>query len=166
LTIATLKFTHADYFDTYFYHYNRLQAGDADQFRLIMVQIWADAFDPLGVALDLSKTQVWGVVAWITPDAPPAAIGCATVTVAPGSGQVFYADDSGLPTTERTSTNPVNGVFIVVNVEPGSYTLTGDVDGNTEEFMAPDSFAGSLASVEIQYPSSTFPTNPTPAGCE
>ena len=121
----------------------------------------------LAINFDADKGGITGAVKWYNPDPMDnklSDLGCAEVSCDCGN-TVYYLGNDGIPTATRTNTNPANGYFMLVNVIPGSYTLTSDVDGNVETASVPRVFADSLTYLNINYLESEYATDPEPYGC-
>jgi hypothetical protein len=118
----------------------------------------------LGVTLDSSKGVVAGGVDWIGSDGTSQDVGCATVSD-DASDTFFYFDSTGTPSKSRTNTNPVNGLFLAVNIPPGSLTIHADTNGDTVDTTVPVVFADMIVYAPLTYYYAQYPTNPTPGSC-
>jgi hypothetical protein len=118
----------------------------------------------LGVTLDSSKGVLSGKAIWYADPSEP--IGCATAADDAGD-QAYYFSDAGLPTTDRTDTNPANGYYLFVNVDPGAnnltVTLSNDDQGTADVPMV---FADAIIMRDVLFSTTDYPTNPTPGDCE
>lgn len=125
--------------------------------------------DTAGVILDDSKCHLSGFVHWDGPSGSEP-VGCATVTLDPDSGELFYFEDNGLPSLTRTDTNPLDGLFVFFNVDPtvkdNIVSISADVDGNEASTFVPKLLPNEVVIVSIPYTEDFNPANPTPPGCE
>ena len=157
----SMKVTKTGLVDSYFFNYST----DYEWYFYTVSNITRTLiFSILGLTQDETKGAVVGGVKWQPNSGTSQDVGCAEVS-STGGDTVYYMDDSGLPTASRTSTNPEDGYFLALLVDPGSYTFTADTDGNEESEPAPRVFANSLTYINITYHESEYPTNPEPAGC-
>jgi hypothetical protein len=159
--LFSMKVTYAGYVDSYFFQYD---TDSTWYFYLVSNVTRTGIFLLLGLSQDVSKGAIVGGVKWDLNSHTSEDIGCAEVTSSSGD-TVYYMDDTGMPSTSRTSTNPNDGYFLSLLVDPGSYTVSADVDGAVEEQAVPRVFANTLTYVNIMYPESEYATNPTPVGC-
>lgn len=158
--IFSMKITHDDYVDSYAFLY---PASGSWYLKLVTPAVRAMLAIAISVTLDDTKGVVSGAVNWddgsaFTP------LGCAVVTDDAGS-DIFYFDNGGLPTTGRTDTNPANGYFLAVNVDPAADTFTADADGETIDKTLPTIVPDAVNYMNLIYDNATWPTSPEPAGC-
>jgi hypothetical protein len=129
--------------DTYQFNLDAF-AGDE---RLWLVDATTYDVAPLAAGIELTPgtTVVAGGVYWVNEEGAEEIVNCATVETDTGSGDVRYFADNGLPanTNVRDSVNPLNGFFIIGNIEPGTVNLKGmtgtNVFGTTRVIAVPDS---------------------------
>ncbi|HPM76771.1 MAG TPA: hypothetical protein PK961_06750, partial [bacterium] len=157
----SMKVTKTGLVDSYFFNYS---TGYNWYFYTVSNLTRTMIFTLLGLTQDETKGAVVGGVKWQPNSGDTQDIGCAEVSSS-GGDTVYYMDDAGMPTTSRTSTNPNDGYFLALLMDPGSYTFTANVDGDEESEPVPQVFANSLTYVNIYYHESDYPTNPQPAGC-
>ena len=123
----------------------------------------------LGLELDPTKGHVFSA-AWWTREIPDPEfgwadpVGCAHVTgdVLPN---LYYLSDQGLPSPDRSSTNPLNGGFHIYNLDPGFYFFDVTADESTLDLTIPAVFADSITTTWALYSSALYPNNPTPEVC-
>ena len=87
------------------------------------------------VALEAGKSVVAGATYWMEPDGDGGfntiPIGCSTIESDPAGGVARYFGDNGLPDTiaNQTSVNPLNGRYLLANMDPGETAIINKVDG-------------------------------------
>lgn len=129
------------------------------------------------VTLDPQMADVAGAIYWGN-DEP---VGCVTVTIDDGVGDIRYFASNNLPTTNvalesapflevRTATNPLNGRFYIANVTPGVHTITAHLNGEVVGSASLPAFPGNMSTDgenAISLTDITLPgdANPTPADC-
>jgi hypothetical protein len=68
----------------------------------------------------------------------------------PATGDMFYADDNALPSRSQGSTNPDNGLYFMVNMEPGEWTLSAyGWDGSAYVELGATPFSAEAGGVSI-----------------
>ena len=161
--LFSIKFTQAGYVTSYGFNY---PSESSWYFGLVTPADRALLALSLGVTLDSSKGVVSGGVMWIDEtnhNVEP--VGCAVVTN-DNANTIYYFNDARIPVTGLTETNADNGYFLAVNVPAGSDVFYADVEGDQVSSDLPIVFADSIVFVDLYYLSGTYPTNPTPGGCE
>jgi hypothetical protein len=127
-----------------------------------------------GVTLDTTKGLVAGSVYWINASGEEEPVGCGQVTSDKG-GEIRYFGANELPVKTvaedpvdgRDGTHPNNGLFLVVNMEPGPATLGLEVEGQAKGSVGVVTFgADKTVLISNIYADETLTANPTPAGCE
>ncbi len=158
--LFSMKITHDDYVDSYAFLY---PASGSWYLKLVTPAVRAMLALAISVTLDDTKGVVSGAVDWDSgSDFSP--VGCAEVTDSAGS-DIFYFDNGGLPTTGRTDSNPANGYFLAVNVDPAEDTFTANADGEEIEKTLPTIVPDAVNYMNLIYDNATWPTDPEPAGC-
>ncbi len=168
-----IKVSLAGYKDTIQYNFN---VGVTDeQFLCISNTTVAAITLLLGIEWDPAKGTAAGAVYWGDPtDENP--IGCVEVTTDPPNDEIHYMNNLGMPSRDRDidtpgnpqngeGTNPNDGAFVSVNMDPGQITITANADGNVEEAVLPQLFADSVCIVTIYYSKDEYPSNPQGAWC-
>ncbi|MBI5526877.1 MAG: carboxypeptidase regulatory-like domain-containing protein [Deltaproteobacteria bacterium] len=155
----------SDNMDTVQYHFAAGAQGEA--FYIVSETTASLIGGILGITLDPSKGFAVGGVYWGDRfDETP--VGCAIVTNSPAGGEEHYMDNSGIPTKSRDArgTNPTNGFFMILNMNPGRIVITADANGKRESVVLPDLPADSVAVSHIYFDRSKYPSNPQPPGCQ
>jgi len=167
--------------DTYQFNLNSdtSNTGDSRGEKLWSVDLSTYTAAPAlaGITLDAGKAVVAGAVYWVDPaddDEKEHITGCATVTSDSG-GVVRYMGDNNLPTIldKQDSVNPINGYYLVGNVDPGPATFTahnsdGEL-GTTTMVVFPDAITiGNIyAGIQATDPLGTKSTiTEDPAECQ
>lgn len=169
-----IKTSKSGYKDTYQYNF---KVGSKDEDFLIVSEATVSLVAALlEVELDPTKGHAAGGVYWGDPtDENP--IGCAEVTTdPPNPGNIHYMGLDDLPTLDRDidepgnpkdgeGTNPKNGHFVSVNMEPGEIKITANADGAEESVTLPALFADSICIVNVYYSKDKYDSNPTGDWC-
>jgi len=121
---------------------------------------------------DRSKGVAAGSVYWYDGEilGDGEEIGCATVKTDPPSGDERYFNDGGMPTTldKRSNTNPNNSYYLYANIDPGTVTVRGYMEGvefgNSTFLMFANAIC--ISDIYVNPDNSDFTDNPTPAGCQ
>jgi 5-hydroxyisourate hydrolase-like protein (transthyretin family) len=159
----SVKFTDAAYVTSYAFNFD---AAMEWYFSLVTPVARAGIAASLDVTLDDSKGIVTGAVAWYNPGTGAfAPVGCGVVTN-DNASTIYYFNDYGLPVDWRTDTNPLNGLFLALNVPPGPDAFHADVDGAIESAEVPAVFADAIVFVDVFYLTTEYAQNPTPGGCD
>lgn len=161
--IFSVKFSKAGYVTSYFFNY---QTEVNWYFNVVSTVVRTAIFDLLVLTEDPSKGAVTGAVKWIDDTQDPwvlQEVGCAPVTFT-GSGTVYYFQ-AGMPTTERSGTNPMDGYFLSLLVDPGAYELSTDLGGDTAQADVPMVFTDAITYTNLNYFIGDYPENPTPDDC-
>lgn len=127
------------------YQFN-IGAFERDE-RLWLVDATTYMVAPLaaGVTLDPGTTVVAGGVYWVNAQDKEEIVDCATVNTDTGDADVRYFADNGMPADlpVRDSINPLNGFFIIANIDPGVVNVEGYMGaekfGSTRLVAKPDS---------------------------
>ncbi|MDD9934303.1 MAG: hypothetical protein OXT09_11910 [Myxococcales bacterium] len=133
------------------------------------------------VTLDPQMADIAGAIYWDSPDGLEHPVGCVTVSIDDGQGDIRYFASNNLPTTNvaldsapylevRTATNPLNGRFYIANVVPGAHTVTAMLNGEVVGEASLPAFAGNMSSdgenaISLTDITLSAPANPTPADC-
>ncbi len=171
--LVGIKTSKDGYMDTYQYNF---EVGAKDEDFLIVSNATVDLVAALiDTELDPDKGHAAGGVYWGDPmDENP--IGCAEVTTdPPNEGNIHYMGNDDLPSKDRDisgdepangeGTNPKNGHFVSVNMDPGEVLITANADGKEESVVLPALFPNSICIVNIYYSKDDYDENPTPDWC-
>jgi len=122
-----------------------------------------------GITVVPGKTVVAGGTYFMEPDGQGSftnvPIGCSSVEADPAGGDVRYFDDAGLPTTlaGRANVNPLNGRYLIANLEPGETSILTKIDGNTVNSTRLVGFPDSICIASMLLFGAE---NPMPLACE
>jgi hypothetical protein len=83
-------------------------------------------YNACGETPDIAK----GTIAGIVVDKNDQALTGAEVYIEPSSGNIYYLDENNLPDFSLTKTGS-SGKFIMLNVAPGNYRISANLDGYT-----------------------------------
>jgi hypothetical protein len=120
---VAVKFSASNYLETYQYNFVVDGCQKVQTFFGVSKTTATLLAGILGTTVDLSKGQLLGEVNGGVVADP---VGCAVVDMIPNSYEgIYYFTDSGLPTDNRTDTNPANGTFFALNAEPRDHTQGG-----------------------------------------
>lgn len=159
-----VKVTFDGYMDTFQYHFN-VGVTNEDFYGISESLVAAMAILLPGVSIDPEKGHAAGAVYWGDPtDETP--IGCAMISMDPAQDEIHYMNNLGIPFPGRDEdgTNPLDGKFAALNVDPGGpYTITSDVDGEEVSVLLPKVVANSVNIASIYYNKTDYPEQP---GCE
>ncbi|MBI5529327.1 MAG: carboxypeptidase regulatory-like domain-containing protein [Deltaproteobacteria bacterium] len=160
-----VKTTKADNMDTIQYHFDSGATGET--FYIISQTTVSLIAGILGVTIDPAKGVAAGSV-YYGPSTDEEPIGCATVATDPAGGEIHYMDNSGIPTKDRDTkgTNPKNGYFSILNMEPGAININATVGGATESSILPKLDANTVAISNVRFLKDKYAANPQPAACE
>jgi len=173
--LVGIKTTKDGYMDTYQYNF---EVGAKNEDFLIVSDTTVGLVSALiETELDPNKGHAAGGVYWGDPtDENP--VGCAEVTTDPANeGNVHYMGNDDLPAKDRDiakpgdpqsgeGTNPKNGHFVSVNMEPGEITISANADGKEESTVLPKLFKNSICIVNIYYSKDDYKNNPTGDWCK
>ncbi|MCC6158313.1 MAG: hypothetical protein IT350_09690 [Deltaproteobacteria bacterium] len=158
----SVRVTHDDYLTEYLFNLPSPALPQVFMFPTAIIDDFEEYFE---ITIDPADGIVLGFVLWGGPEMHEF-VGCAEVTNDSGQSAVYYSDENG-PSLTRTSTHPLNSVFVLFNVPAdGPYDFTATVDETEEtETMVPQVFASSVTMTYLVY-GGGYETNPTPTGCE
>jgi len=178
-TSVGIKVSTSGYKDTYQFHF---AVGATNEKFLGISQFLINVISGLlGITLDPNKISAAGAVYWGNEfDKNP--VGCSEVTFAPPApaDSVHYFTHSellgDLPTKDRDigtpgdpqngeGTNPLNGYFVAINVDPVAYTISANADSHISTSLLPTVPADSVAISDVYFDKGTYPTNPTGSWC-
>ncbi|MGD8863226.1 MAG: hypothetical protein PVI30_24645 [Myxococcales bacterium] len=133
------------------------------------------------VTLDPQMADVAGAIYWDNAQGIEEPVGCVTVSIDDGQGDIRYFASNNLPTTNvplesapnlevRTATNPLNGRFYIANVVPGRHTITATLNGQVVGTASLPAFQSSQSTdgenaISLTDITIDAPANPTPADC-
>jgi hypothetical protein len=134
------------------------------------------------VTLNPDLADIAGAIYWKDASGVEQPVGCATVAIDDGQGEIRYFGSNNLPTTNvalpsapnlevRTATNPLNGRFFITGVSLKPHTVTAMVNGMAVGSATLPVFQGktstdgenaiSLTDILVEGASA----NPTPSDC-
>jgi hypothetical protein len=119
-----VKVSKTDHLDGY--SYDVPVGSDGNVFMTITSAAATSLATMVSETYDSSKGLAFGSVYWNGGKAAP--VGCATVAPDPVSGSVYYGNEFFMPTTLRSNTNPLNGVYYIFNMDPQGYTINATVE--------------------------------------
>ena len=135
------------------------------------------------VTLNPELADLAGAIYWRNGAGQDEPVGCATVTIDDGMGEIRYFASNNLPTTNvalpsapnlevRTATNPLNGKFFITGASLKTHTVTATLNGVKLGSATLPVFKGtestdhenaiSLTDIMVEGMSA----NPTPADCK
>jgi hypothetical protein len=134
------------------------------------------------VTLDPALGDLAGAIYWKNGSGVEEPVGCATVAIDDGQGEIRYFARNNLPTTNvalpsapnlevRTATNPLNGKFFITGTSLKRHTVTAMVNGQVIGSASLPVFAGTASTDGENAISLTdilvegMSANPTPADC-
>ena len=98
-------------------------------------------------------------------------VGCATASLSPGTENLFYTSYNperfkNFPDPSRKNTNPLNGTFWALNLEPVRHVITADAGGYQAITELPPLQPGTFTLAVVAFSRDAVPANPTPEGCD
>jgi len=176
-----IKGVPAQAIDTYTFN---MRADDPDRLlRVVAKSSVLTVKTVANVTLDPALGDVAGAIYWINAAGVEEPVGCATVSIDDGQGEIRYFASNNLPTTNvpiaeapnlevRTATNPLNGKFFITGTSLQRHTITAMVGGQVIGTTSLPAFPGntstdgenaiSLSDLLVEGQSA----NPTPADCQ
>lgn len=153
-----------------------IEAIESNEERIWIVPnaVYQMALGLAGLTQQPGNSVALGAVHWKNGTGEDEAIGCATVTSSPETGDVRYMSSSnGLPTTLQNQpctaamATEGNGRFIVANLPPGQVSMTA-WDNEGEEIGSALMWAvgDSVAVTSIDAFVGKYQSNPGPSGCD
>jgi len=134
------------------------------------------------VTLNPALGDLAGAIYWKNASGIEEPVGCATVAIDDGQGEIRYFASNNLPTTNvalpsapnlevRTATNPLNGKFFITGTALARHTITAMLNGQVIGTESLPSFAGTASTDGENAISLTDilvegSANPTPADCK
>ena len=123
-----------------------------------------------GVTVEPNKGLAVGVVYWEDTPGCMYPVGCSTIKTNPESGDVRYFADNDMPTNTlandpvsgRDDVNPLNGYWLIANVDPGAVSIGGYMSDQLLESTSCVMFADSVCIGDIVVGGSS---NPQPGTC-
>lgn len=162
----SIWFTAPGYMDHYVMNLPVIPSADPNAYYYwLMNGISTEARDfyaeQLGVAADPDRGHLIGSVNYFTADPEDgvygAAIGCATVTSAPGATPI-YNDANNMPDPAQAATDPDMATFEMLNLEPVDHTITATVGGRSESVTVSSIWPDSITVVMFEYNASEHGT--------
>jgi hypothetical protein len=134
------------------------------------------------VTLNSALGDLAGAIYWKDASGVEQPVGCATVAIDDGQGEIRYFASNNLPTTNvalpsapnlevRTATNPLNGKFFITGTALKRHTVTAMLNGMAIGSADLPSFAGTAStdgenSISLTDILVSGSANPTPADCK
>ena len=134
------------------------------------------------VTLNSALGDLAGAIYWKNASGVEEPVGCATVAIDDGQGEIRYFASNNLPTTNvalptapnlevRTATNPLNGKFFITGTALKRHTVTAMLNGMVIGSAELPSFAGTAStdgenSISLTDILVSGSANPTPADCK
>jgi hypothetical protein len=164
-----LRARQTGYLDGYIYHLDLfgLQTDIAGMnLVLYPTALMEELGTELAIDVDLSRGVVDGGAVWQDANGNLVSLGCAQVTTnpfddAPPTEIVFYLNDNGGPTSMRDGINPMNGEFMIFNVDAGLTGISATVGNSTAATTTWIYPSGLTYSVILDHDAA----NPVPSNC-
>ncbi len=122
------------------------------------------------------KAHVWGYVEYDASDNAFEldkrwTVGCATASLSPETEDLFYTSYNperfkNLPDPNRKNTNPQNGTFWALNLEPVRHVITAQAGHYQATTELPPLQPGTFTLAVVTFGRDEVPQNPTPEGCD